>query len=101
MMFYCFFVIIVIILLMFYLSGPGCGGSIFNTRGSITSYKFPENANRTATDCRWQISVPLRMLIKIEFTSNFPSVLNYLIALHNTKHGFVRFLIWAERRLYK
>ncbi|KAK4007522.1 hypothetical protein OUZ56_012679 [Daphnia magna] len=44
----------------------GCGGAVFNTRGSVTSPGFPGNVSRT-TDCRWELSVPIGMIIKIDF----------------------------------
>jgi len=47
--------------------GSGCGGAVFNTRGAVTSWGFPGNSSR-ASDCRWEITVPLGLLIKVEFT---------------------------------
>ncbi|XP_046451773.1 cubilin-like isoform X2 [Daphnia pulex] len=46
--------------------GSGCGGSVFNTRGTVTSPGYPGNVSRT-TDCRWELAVPIGMIIKIEF----------------------------------
>lgn len=48
------------------LIGSGCGGSVFNTRGTVTSPGYPGNVSRT-TDCRWELAVPIGMIIKIEF----------------------------------
>jgi len=48
--------------------GSGCGGAVFNTRGTVTSWRFPGNSSR-ASDCRWEITVPQGWLIAIEFTS--------------------------------
>ncbi len=46
--------------------GTGCGGSVFNTRGSVTSPGYPGNVSRP-TDCQWELTVPLGMLIQIDF----------------------------------
>lgn len=50
-------------------SGAGCGGAVFNTRGSITSPGFPSNVSRL-TDCQWEVTVPVGMLIQIDFPGN-------------------------------
>lgn len=50
-------------------AGAGCGGAIFNTRGSFTSPGFPGNLSRP-TDCKWEVTVPLGMLIQIDFPGN-------------------------------
>jgi hypothetical protein len=39
---------------------------VFNTRGTVTSPGYPGNVSRT-TDCRWELAVPIGMIIKIEF----------------------------------
>ena len=49
--------------------GSGCGGSVFNTRGTVTSPGYPGNVSRT-TDCRWELAVPIGMLVKIDFPGN-------------------------------
>lgn len=39
---------------------------MFNTRGTVTSPGYPGNISRS-TDCQWELSVPLGMLIHIDF----------------------------------
>ena len=51
---------------LFVFAGPGCGGVVFNTMGIVTSWKYPGNSSR-ASDCRWQLAVPLGYHIAIEF----------------------------------
>lgn len=42
---------------------------MFNTRGTVTSPGYPGNVSRP-TDCRWELAVPIGMLVKIDFPGN-------------------------------
>lgn len=68
-----------VMLALWCLLGAGCGGTVFNTRGSVTSPGYPGNVSRT-TDCQWELTVPLGMLIQIDFPGAF------LITLHAYIH---------------
>ena len=52
---------------------------MFNSRGSVTSPNYPGSVNRT-TDCRWELSVPTGMIIKIEFSGN---LMNFYVINRN------------------
>ncbi|XP_050328157.1 cubilin homolog [Bactrocera neohumeralis] len=46
--------------------GPGCGGNIYNTRGTIVNPFYPNNV-RNNSDCRWNIRVPANLHILLSF----------------------------------
>ena len=47
--------------------GRGCGGEMFNTRGTLTSPGFPSSFAQTS-DCTWKLKVPTGQRIEIRFT---------------------------------
>ncbi|XP_065577284.1 cubilin-like isoform X11 [Artemia franciscana] len=55
--------------------GRGCGGTLYNTFGSITSpfYPMPSNAS---SECQWDVSVPLGYHVKLSFSSFQVSPIN-------------------------
>lgn len=56
----------VFILLMFKYIGRGCGGKIFNVKGTVTSPMYP-NLYRVSSTCRWDIAVPRPNSVKVVF----------------------------------
>ncbi|XP_050435751.1 cubilin [Adelges cooleyi] len=46
--------------------GKGCGGRLFNTKGTVTSPMYPK-LYRNGTTCRWDIAVPAPQPIGIAF----------------------------------
>jgi len=50
--------------------GRGCGGSMFNVKGTVTSPMYP-NLYRVSSVCRWDIAVPKPNSVKITFQGMF------------------------------
>eukprot|EP00094_Tigriopus_californicus_P007479 TCALIF_07201-PA protein Name:"Similar to CUBN Cubilin (Canis familiaris)" AED:0.40 eAED:0.40 QI:0/0.87/0.82/1/1/0.88/17/121/1211 len=46
--------------------GPGCGGLIFDSQGSVSSQGFPGNTSQ-ASDCTWTLRVPHGEIIELRF----------------------------------
>jgi cubilin len=47
--------------------GRGCGGELYNTRGTVTSPGFPSSYPQVS-DCTWKLKVPSGQRIEIRFT---------------------------------
>ena len=55
---------------LFYTSsdqGMGCGGTLYNTRGVVTSPNFPQ-AHAQLSNCQWTLKVPPGQKIELRFT---------------------------------
>ena len=55
---------------LFYTStdqGMGCGGTLYNTRGVVTSPNFPQ-AYAQLSNCQWTLKVPPGQKIELRFT---------------------------------
>ena len=48
--------------------GMGCGGTLFNSRGVVTSPNYPQPHNQ-ASNCEWILKVPPGQKIQLKFTS--------------------------------
>ena len=46
--------------------GRGCGGTLFNYFGALSSPLFP-NTDRNPSDCRWNILVPTNLKVSVKF----------------------------------
>ncbi len=46
----------------------GCGGTLYDARGVVTSPGFPNN-HSSASDCTWTLKVPQGQRIEMKFTS--------------------------------
>ena len=58
---------------LFYAStegGMGCGGTIYNSRGVVTSPNYPRSYNRVS-NCEWILKVPPGQRIQLRFTGKF------------------------------
>lgn len=84
---------------------------MFNTRGTVTSPGYPGNVSRP-TDCRWELAVPIGMLVKIDFPGNKDNE-NLLINASSiqffvsfffssiTNSIFVFFLVFSETSVFQ
>ena len=45
----------------------GCGGTLYNTRGVVTSPNFPQ-AHAQLSNCQWTLKVPPGQKIELRFT---------------------------------
>ena len=51
--------------------GRGCGGELFNTRGTLTSPGFPSSYTQPS-DCTWRLKVPAGQRIEIRISGDVP-----------------------------
>lgn len=54
--------------MIFFSSGVGCGGELYNYGGIFTSPSYP-SADRNNSDCTWTINVPMNLLVAVSFPS--------------------------------
>ena len=47
--------------------GMGCGGTLYDSRGVVTSPGFPGNYS-TASDCTWTLKVVTGQRVEVHFT---------------------------------
>lgn len=73
--------------------GPGCGGNIYNTRGTIVNPFYPNNV-RNNSNCRWNIRVPSNLHILLSFEGKifiiFSSLLSTFVYLLKVKLSLSR-----------
>ena len=50
--------------------GKGCGGTLYNYKGSFTSPLYPLGY-KNSTPCEWNIRVPVGMRVAIKFSGNY------------------------------
>ena len=50
--------------------GRGCGGTLYNYKGSFTSPFYPLDY-KNSTPCEWDIRVPIGMKVGIKFSGNY------------------------------
>ena len=58
---------------LFYVSteaGRGCGGTLYNTRGVVTSPDYPR-PHAQASNCEWTLKVPPGQRIQLRFASKY------------------------------
>ena len=58
---------------LFYLSteaGRGCGGTLYNTRGVVTSPEYPR-PHAQASNCEWILKVPPGQRIQLKFACKY------------------------------
>ena len=58
---------------LFYVSteaGRGCGGTLYNTRGVVTSPDYPR-PHAQASNCEWTLKVPPGQRIQLRFAGKY------------------------------
>ena len=62
---------------LFYVSteaGRGCGGTLYNTRGVVTSPDYPR-PHAQASNCEWTLKVPPGQRIQLRFAGKYTIIL--------------------------
>lgn len=62
-------------------AGRGCGGQLFNYGGTFTSPLYPSNEQRSIQDCKWDIKVPDKLVVALQFEGNLAVYNNKLVYL--------------------